>query len=154
MWMAGQSMLNMHKRPKTFRFRIMRLIMCLGLIIIPTSSFASTADLAAALDVMAKGDLYKGVKLLGPIARKGNPEAQYLLGRAYSHGEGVDPDPAQAVKWLERAADQMHYAAANTLGKIYASGMGVEINAELAAKWFERAADIAEKSDEEHEDCD
>ncbi len=59
----------------------------------------------------------------------------------------------KAVKWLERAAYQLHYGAAKSLGKIYASGMGVKIDDELAAKWFARAAEIAEVTGGEHADC-
>jgi TPR repeat protein len=113
----------------------------------------AASGITEAMDTIAKGDYHTGVKLLGPLARQGNPEAQFLLGRAYSHGEGVEPDPSKAVKWLARAAEQMHYKAANTLGKLYSSGKGVKINADLAAKWYARAAEIAEATGIEHVDC-
>lgn len=130
-----------------------RLVLVLLLLSVSFSSQAA-GGITEALDVMAKGDYHAGVTMLGPLARKGNPEAQYLLGRAYSFGEGVDENPRKAVKWLERAAEQMHYAAANTLGKIYSTGKGgVKINADLAAKWFAKAAEIAEATGIEHIDC-
>jgi len=133
---------------------IMRLVLALLLFLGASMTCQATAGgIIEAMDIIAKGDYRTGVKLLGPLARKGNPEAQYLLGRAYSHGEGVDPDPAKAVKWLELAAEKLHYKAANTLGKLYASGKGVKINADLAAKWFTRAAEIAEATGIDHIDC-
>ncbi len=130
-----------------------QLMLALSLAGVSLGCQAISDGLAKALDAMAKGDYHTGVTLLGPLARQGSPQAQYLLGRAYTHGEGVDPDPVKAVKWLERAAYQLHYGAANTLGKIYASGMGVKINTNLAATWFSRAAEIAEATGGEHVDC-
>jgi len=132
---------------------LMRWGLALLLIVVSISCQAKAASLEQALDAMAGGDYYQGVTMLKPLARKGNSEAQYLLGRAYSHGEGVDPNPRKAIKWLERAAEQLHYGAANTLGKMYASGMGVPIDAGLAAKWFERAAEISDATTGEHADC-
>ncbi len=131
-----------------------QLVLALSLLAVSLGCQAVSDQLAEAIDAMAKGDYQTGVTLLGPLARGGSPDAQYLLGRAYTHGEGVEPDPVKAVKWLERAAYQLHYGAAKSLGKIYASGMGVKIDDNLAAKWFARAAEIAEVTGGEHVDCD
>lgn len=130
-----------------------RLVLALALIAISLGCQANAAGLEAAMDAMAKGDYGQGVTILRPLAKRGDVEAQYLLGKAYSHGSGVDTDPAKAIKWLERAAEKMHYGAATTLGKLYASGMGVKISTDLAAKWFALAADIAKAMGEIPKDC-
>ena len=44
-------------------------------------------------------------------APKGNPEAQYLLGRAYLESIGVQYDEAEGLYWLEQAAAQGHKEA-------------------------------------------
>ena len=41
-------------------------------------------------------------------AEKGDPEAQYNLGVAYSFGRGVPKDDKEAVKLFRKAAEQGH----------------------------------------------
>ena len=36
-------------------------------------------------------------------AKKENDDGEYAVGKAYFKGKGVDPDKAQAKKWLLRA---------------------------------------------------
>ena len=42
-------------------------------------------------------------------ADQGNKEAQLNLGLRYEYGEGVEPDPEQAVSWYRRAAAKRTY---------------------------------------------
>ena len=51
--------------------------------------------------------------------------AQFNLGLAYAHGNGVTKDEAKAVSWFRKAADQIHAFAQNSLGVAYANGSGV-----------------------------
>ena len=129
-------------------------LLLITILLCPLPGLVSAGELNAAMEAIGSGEYSRGVEMLGPLAQQGDAEAQYLLGRAYAHGQGITADSDIALKWLQMAALQRHYAAANTLGKIYASGLGVKQDTDLAVKWFELAADIAEKSDEEHEDCD
>ena len=41
-------------------------------------------------------------------AQQGNAQAQYLLGRAYLEGIGVEQDPEKGLYWLEQASEQGH----------------------------------------------
>ena len=41
-------------------------------------------------------------------AEQGNAEAQYKLGICYFLGRGVEKDPAKAVRWFKKAAEQGH----------------------------------------------
>jgi len=45
------------------------------------------------------GDLQK-------IADQGDATAQYSIGDMYYEGQGVTKDPAQAMQWYKKAADQ------------------------------------------------
>lgn len=45
-------------------------------------------------------------------ARAGHADAQYSLGILFLTGSGVQPDPAEARKWIARAAAQGHRDAA------------------------------------------
>ena len=46
----------------------------------------------------------KALALLTQAAELGSSRSMFALGYAYEHGEGVDPDPAEAARWYERAA--------------------------------------------------
>jgi len=75
-------------------------------------------------------------------ASKGDAEAQVGLAMLYAHGVGVSRDPAKAVKWLRKAAEQGFPRAQCLLGLAYSNGEGVKKPDKVeAARWFRRAAD-------------
>lgn len=43
----------------------------------------------------------------------------------YLQGEGVPKNSTEAIKWLEKAAEQFDPQALHSLGAIHANGMGV-----------------------------
>lgn len=43
------------------------------------------------------------IRLL-PLAKQGNPDAQYAVGYMYFYGEGVVSDEKKAIKWISLAA--------------------------------------------------
>ena len=45
------------------------------------------------------------------LAELGDAEAQYVLGRTYALGAGLEKDPTQAVQWFTRAAELGHLKA-------------------------------------------
>jgi len=74
-------------------------------------------------------------------AQQGDAEAQFRIARILLS----DPEPdrknaAEAVRWLNAAAEQDHTPAMVQLGKLYRSGVGVLQNFGNAAKWIETAA--------------
>jgi TPR repeat protein len=83
----------------------------------------------------------KAAEFWRPLAEKGDPAAQYLLGALYMEGKGVERDDAIAVMWFQRAANQGDARAQYNLGASYAEGAGVQKSEVEAAKWFQRAAD-------------
>lgn len=60
--------------------------------------------LARARRLAAKGQSLRAFSLYAPLARKGLPEAQLQVARAYLAGHGVPSCHAEALKWCERAA--------------------------------------------------
>jgi hypothetical protein len=93
--------------------------------------------LAALASAQASGE-FTGVRA---EAFRGDPQAQFQLARWYQAGrEPVGTDPAEAVKWLRKAAEQDNAEAAYELGVAYLDGNGVERNATNARLWLERAA--------------
>jgi uncharacterized protein len=75
-------------------------------------------------------------------ADKGDTQAQFDLGYAYSHGQGVAKDEAEAVKWYRKAAEQNHAYAQYKMGLSYYQGIGVAKDYEAAVKWYRKAAEL------------
>jgi len=82
----------------------------------------------------------KAAAIWQPLADKGDPAAQYLLGTLYAEGKGVERNDATAFMWFQRAANQGEARAQYNLGVSYAEGDGVQKSETDAAKWFQRAA--------------
>jgi len=75
------------------------------------------------------------------LATQGNPIAQTVIGiRAQGNTEGSAANPAEAFRWLSRAAQQGQPVAQYRLGTLYERGQGVAANAATAVSWYEKAA--------------
>ena len=77
---------------------------------------------------------------LAPLAKAGNPEAAYWMGRMYQDGLGVKKDVDKALTYFKQAAKGGWHDAELQLGEIYFHGRDVIQNFVLARKWLERAA--------------
>ncbi len=73
-------------------------------------------------------------------AQKGDPEAQYKLGAAYSFGKGLPKNDIKSVEWLTRAANQGQSEAQFELGLHYLNGEGVTSSEIEAYQWWSIAA--------------
>lgn len=73
-------------------------------------------------------------------AEDGNADAEFLLGRLYTDGNGVPQDDLTAVRWYRLAADQGHAGAQSSLGVCYDIGEGVQEDDDLVVKWYRLAA--------------
>ena len=71
-------------------------------------------------------------------AEQGDADAQNKLGIAYSKGEGVTQDYAEAVKWYRKAADQGDADAQFNLGNAYCVSKGVPENADRRQRMLNR----------------
>ena len=73
-----------------------------------------------------KNDFKPILDQLTPKAEKGDLVAQLALGDLYVLGQGMDPDPAEALKWYSRAAEQKNAIAYYKIGPMFCEGTGVE----------------------------
>ena len=89
-----------------------------------------------------KGNHAHALKLLKPIAEKGDVIAQGLLGQMYLRGQGVTKDYQQAFKWNQLAAKQGNVNAQANLGLMYGHGKGVKQDYHQAVKWYRLAAEL------------
>ena len=53
----------------------------------------------------------------------------------------LDKGEDEALRWIQKAAEQGHVAAQNTLGAMYLEGEGVSKDYEEAMKWIKKAAE-------------
>ena len=74
------------------------------------------------------------------LAREGDMDAQYLMGKLWRDGPLVTPDSAEAKYWFTQAAQQGHMYAQYSLGKLYLSD-DIEVrDAESGIRWLEISA--------------
>lgn len=97
-----------------------------------------------AVTAMHRKDYPTALRLLEPLARGGNAQAQSRLGILYYHGHGVKENDAVALDWFERAARQGLAEAQFNLGNMYAYGQAKTAPDQdpqrLAAQWYFEAA--------------
>ena len=97
-------------------------------------------DIIFASAAYDRGDYATALRLMLPLAAKGNAAAQNFLGVMYRNGQGVPRDDGEAVKWFRMAAEKGDAYAENNLGAMYANGQGVPRDDGEAVKWFRLAA--------------
>ena len=78
---------------------------------------------------------------LRQAAERGNPFAQYHLGKLLLQGNEIPKDAKDAVRWLTESAEQGNQYAQYALGKIYLLGKDAPKDFGTARMWFQRSAD-------------
>ena len=74
------------------------------------------------------------------LAKQGDAEAQYFIGRELHHGYLVNQSYAEAIKWFRKSADQGYARALFYLGYSYFNGHGVDKDYKKAIDLYEKAA--------------
>ncbi|HEY2865069.1 MAG TPA: tetratricopeptide repeat protein [Casimicrobiaceae bacterium] len=118
----------------------MRLRVLLALSVLVCSTVA-IAGLKEGYEALSKKDYVAAANEYRPLAQRGDPEAQYRIGRMYEFGNGYPQDKAQGIAWIRKAAAQGHADAEQELGVIYATGDGVKQDNVQAVAWFRKAAE-------------
>jgi TPR repeat protein len=111
------------------------LIFLLGLV-----APAAAAELDDAVAAAHGGDYATALRRLSPLAEKGDARAEFDVGFMHAYGWGVPRNPADAITWYRKAADQGLGVAQHFLGLAYVNGEGVRPDDAEAARWFARAA--------------
>ena len=118
----------------------MKVLALITLLTITLTQTLSAQHFDSAVAANKRGDYKTAIKHLRPLAEKGLPEAQALLGAMYAQGRGMSQDPAEAIKWFRKGIAQDNHWAQHNLGYMYSQGYGVPQNYFEAAKWFRKAA--------------
>lgn len=83
----------------------------------------------------------KALVIATPLAEKGDPMAQTILGGIHRFGFGVEQDNEVAAKWFRKAADQGNAEAQFNLGIMYKYGQGFKHDSVEAVRWYRKAAE-------------
>jgi hypothetical protein len=110
-------------------------------------SVANANSLRDGTAAFVREDYVTAARILGPLAERGNPVAQFYLAFMYANGRGVPQNYDEAAMWCRRAAEQGHAGAQYMLGLMYDKGQGVPMNWVEAHKWLNLAAGHAPRRD-------
>jgi uncharacterized protein len=112
---------------------------------------AARADrLASANSAYSRGDYIGAVRLLTPLALKGNARAQAFLGFMYENGYGAPQAYTAAADLYVQAAISGNPFGQGMLGLMYDKGHGVPQDFVLAYKWLNLAAARASKHERDY----
>lgn len=112
---------------------------------------AASADaLARAHVAYSRGDYIGVVRMLTPLALRGNARAQALLGFMYENGFGAPQAYEAAVDFYLDAAIQGNPFGQAMLGLMYDKGHGMRPDVVLAYKWLNLAAAHASRRERDH----
>lgn len=92
--------------------------------------------------IMLSRNYSKALSALRDIGEKGNPEAQFQLGRLYEKGNDIKQDKKEAAKWYKKVLDAAEHgnSQAQTLsGVMYKNGNGVGQDYQKTMEYFLRA---------------
>lgn len=104
------------------------------------SPAAARTTLNLAHAALSEGDYEKAKALADPLAAKGDPAANHLLGYLFEKGLGVRADIGAALRHYGDAAIAGNADAQVALGLLAFDGDGVYPDYERAAGWFRLAA--------------
>jgi uncharacterized protein len=111
---------------------------------------AKGASLNQGAAAFSRGNYVLAARLLAPLAHKGNPRAQAMLGFMYENGLGAPQAYDVAVEFYAGAAEYGDPSGQYLLGMAYDKGHGVDRDDVLAYKWLNLAAASAPAREREH----
>jgi TPR repeat protein len=92
--------------------KILMFIACLLVVSLPMFACASYED---GYQAAKKGDYVSAFKEFKKNAENGDVSAQYSLAVMYNDGIGVKKNPAEALRWFRKAAENGHPVAIEIL---------------------------------------
>ena len=88
-----------------------------------------------------QGNYAEAIRLVSPLAEKGDILAQYNLGVMYANEKSEIHDNKEAAKWFLLAAEQGDTDAQVWLGESYIGGRGVTWDVQKAVDWYRLAGE-------------
>ena len=116
-----------------------QLFLCVGaMIVIPFNAIAGMDEAKVAADA---GDYKTAYVEFKPLAEKGDPLAQFMLGLMHMHGKGTQQNSRLAIAWFEKSAAQGFVDALYDLGVMYTQGNGVPKDHPRGVEYLKKAGE-------------
>lgn len=96
-------------------------------------------DMKQAQQAYRRGEFAEAAAILQPLARGGNPIAQFNIAVMYDDGLGFPQNLALALTWYKRAAESGLVDGQYMVGRFYGRGRGMPQNPGKALFWFDLA---------------
>jgi TPR repeat protein len=132
------------------RVAVARIVFAGFALLLAAGGPARSDALSDGLAAFRRGDYATAARKVIPLAERGNPGAQALLGFMYEYGRGVPQNAVVAVHWYLCSAEQGNPNAQYQLGLMYDKGQGVPRSAVVAYKWLNLAAAHARPSERDY----
>jgi TPR repeat protein len=116
------------------------LLLAATTVMTPACRAETSGTLSDALTRYSRFEYTKALEILLPLAHRGDPVAEEILGFMYAKGEGIPSDETAAYYWFTLAATAGRAEAQYQLGTIFRDGLGVPKDGKTALFWFGRAA--------------
>jgi TPR repeat protein len=100
---------------------------------------ARANPLEEAAHAYASEHFVRAERFVRPLAERGVPRAETLLGVMYLRGQGAPQNYQLAAQWFRAAAEAGEPAAQYFLGELYDRGLGVTQDFVLAEAWLDIA---------------
>ncbi len=110
-------------------------------ILLVLSAAPLLAGLEEGAEAFERGDYRTALQAWEPLAKGGDPAAQYNLAILYEYGLGVFKDLDQAVGWYVKSAEQGFPEAQVSVGDLYLDGYWGDPDDSEAADWYGFAAE-------------
>jgi TPR repeat protein len=89
-----------------------------------------------ALAAVSRHDYAAALRIVRPLAERGDMAAQYVLAAMYDRGLGFPENHPMALQWFRRSADAGYSQSMRNLGTMYRSGEAGPINYVEAYRWY------------------
>jgi len=104
-------------------------------------SACSSTRYADATKAYSRGEFGTAYQEYLALAKAGDVRAQGTVACMIQAGEGVSSDPAKALPWYTKAAEQGLKPAQYSLGLAYEKGLGTQRDLAQALVWYGKAAE-------------
>ncbi|MDJ0918527.1 MAG: tetratricopeptide repeat protein [Woeseiaceae bacterium] len=121
--------------------KVIKLLFVFVFLLYATSVLGDAKEVQKGIEAYNIGDYAACISMCMPDAEKGDPVAQFCVGRLYANGFGVDMNDAEALKWYGLSAEGGYAPAQFNLGVMHANGWGVPMNDIEAARLYRLAAE-------------
>ena len=97
-------------------------LLCISFVLIHSVWLDANSSLKSYKDEIAKHHYKKAKKILEPLAKDGDSQAQYILATTYQDGKGVSKDIKKAILWHKKASNGGNLSATKALAILYYLG--------------------------------